>query len=79
MESGSVALTHEENEALDRIAQQTGKTSAELLHEALAEFIARFSAAHRRQLLQQAQGMWKDRDDLPVLRELRREFDRPED
>ena len=58
------------------IAQQTGKTPDELLHEAVAQFLAQFQHTRRRALLQQARGIWQDRTDLPSLATLRREFDR---
>ena len=69
-------LTDQENMALAEIAKKTGKTQGELVREALREFINHFDNPDRLSLLRQARGMWKDRDDLPSLEELRGEFDR---
>jgi len=53
-----------------------GKTPDELLREAVEQLLARYQQTHRRALLQQARGMWRDRTDLPSPETLRREFDR---
>jgi hypothetical protein len=76
MDSTAITLTEQEQVSLRAIAQQTGKTPDELLHEAVAQYLAQFQPTHRRTLLQQARGMWQDRTDLPSLATLRREFDR---
>ena len=71
-----IKLTEEEDRALETISQHTGKTRVELLREALDQFIAQFQNGDRLLLLQSAKGMWKDRDDLPALEQLRSEWDR---
>ena len=78
MGSTAITLTEQEQLSLRAIAQQTGKTPEELLHEAVAQFLTQFQQTRRRALLQQARGMWQDRTDLPSLATLRREFDRLE-
>ena len=70
-------LTEQEQTALESMAQRTGKTPDELVHDAIKQFIAQFQAEDRLSLLRQARGMWKDRTDLPSLADLRREWDRP--
>jgi hypothetical protein len=74
----AITLTEQEQTTLRVIAQQTGKTPDELLHEAVVQFLSQFQQTQRRALLQQARGMWHDRTDLPSLETLRREFDRME-
>lgn len=76
MTSTAVTLEEAEYTALSAIARQTGKTEAEVLQEAVQHYIAQFQHANRKQLLQQARGMWRDRSDLPDPAELRRELDR---
>jgi hypothetical protein len=76
MGSTAITLTEQEQLSLRAIAQQTGRTPEELLHEAVAQFLAQFQLTRRRALLQQARGMWQDRTDPPSLATLRREFDR---
>ena len=78
MDTTAITLTEQEQVSLRDIAQQTGKTPDELLHEAVAQFLAQFQQMRRRALLQQARGMWQDRPDLPSVATLRREFDRME-
>lgn len=71
-----ITLTDQESATLHLIAQQTGKTQDELIYEAVQQFITQFRQIHRRALLWQARGIWKDRTDLPSLETLRGEFDR---
>jgi hypothetical protein len=78
MDLTAITLTEQEQVSLRAIAQQTGKTPDELLHEAVTQFLTHFQQTRRRALLQQARGMWQDRTDLPSLATLRREFDRTE-
>ncbi|HEX3528579.1 MAG TPA: CopG family transcriptional regulator [Thermoanaerobaculia bacterium] len=68
-------LTDQEQTALETMAQRTGKTPAEIVHDAVKQLIAEFQPADRLSLLRQARGMWKDRTDLPSLADLRRECD----
>lgn len=78
MVTTAIQLTDDEQTALLAIASQTGKSQAELLREAVAQYLAKFDSGSRRHLLQQARGMWKDRTDLPSPAELRGEMDRRE-
>lgn len=71
-----IALTAQERDALDEISQRTGKTQNELIHEAVEIFIAEFQIEDRRALMQRAKGIWKERQDLPTLEDLRREWNR---
>ncbi len=76
MATAQVTLTEAESETLRAIAQRTGKTQEQLLHEAVGSFLAQSKQQNRLALLQQAKGIWKDRRDLPELEELRAGFDR---
>jgi predicted DNA-binding protein len=71
-----ITLTEQEHNALQEISLQTGKSENELVREALEQFIGQFQMEDRRVLMQQARGIWKDRQDLPAFRELRNEWDR---
>jgi hypothetical protein len=71
-----IYLTEEEREALQSIAQETGRTQSELIREAIDGLIERYPRKDRLSLLRQACGMWRDRDDLPgLIRQLRKEVD----
>jgi hypothetical protein len=71
-----IYLTEKEQKALQSLSRRTGKKQSELIREAIDAFIIRFSKQERSEQLQKAKGMWKDRNDLPDLIELRREWDR---
>ncbi|MBM4273640.1 MAG: ribbon-helix-helix protein, CopG family [Deltaproteobacteria bacterium] len=71
-----IYLTEKERDALRDLARQTGKKQSELIRRAIDDFLDRFQPRDRRAMLEQAWGIWKDRDDLPDFRALRREFDR---
>ncbi|MEI8307538.1 MAG: hypothetical protein WCF99_10795 [Chloroflexales bacterium] len=76
MTTTAVTLTETEYTSLIAIARQIGKTEAEVLQEAVHSYIVHFQHANRKQLLQQARGMWRERTDLPDATALRRELDR---
>jgi len=71
-----IYLTEEEKFALGAISRQEGKRQSELIREAVDELIARYSESRRREILEKAAGIWKDRDDLPDFAGLRKEWDR---
>ena len=71
-----INLTEQERNALQEISRRTGKTEGELVREALDQFIAQFQSEGQRKLMQKARGIWKNRQDLPSLQELRNEWDR---
>ena len=69
-------LTEEERNALQEISRRTGKSEAQLIREAVDQLIAHFQIDDRLILMQKAKGIWRDRQDLPNLDELRSEWDR---
>ena len=76
MLTAHITLTDTESQIIQDITKSTGKTQDDVLHEAIEQFIARFTSQDRGTLLRQARGMWKDRDDLPDFETIRREWDR---
>jgi hypothetical protein len=74
-----VTLTDDEGELLRSLSQCTGKTDDELIREALGLLKghkAQCEVPDRLALLRQARGIWRDRNDLPTLSELRDEMNR---
>jgi len=69
-------LTAQEHTTLETMAQRTGKTPDEFIHDTVKQLIAQFQSEDRLRLLRQARGMWKDRTDLPSVADMRHEWDR---
>lgn len=76
MATAQISLTNAESEALRMLAQRTGKTEADLLHEAIESLLNQAEGKPRLASLRQAKGIWKDRADLPDFRALRAELNR---
>jgi hypothetical protein len=76
MTGNQILLTDSEYQLLHAMSQSTGRPENELLHEALDLLKAQVDLERRRSLLRAACGMWRDRDDLPSLAELRNEWNR---
>ena len=71
-----VYLTPEEQCALQALSRRTGRSQSELVREAVDAMLARSDEPERRSQMQQARGLWSDRDDLPDFAALRGEMDR---
>ena len=71
-----VYLTEEERDALNAIAEATGKKQSELIREAVDLLIDIAAGSSRDAILENAAGMWRDRDDLPDFEAARRSWDR---
>jgi hypothetical protein len=76
MLKAEIDFTEQELNALQDISLRTGKSQEQLIREAVDHFIAEFQNKDRKSLMQRARGMWKERQDLPNLEDLRREWDR---
>ena len=72
-----VELSEVESEALAELSGRTGKSSSDLLREAVVQFLATARPASDLRLIERARGMWREREDLPDFAQLRREWDRP--
>lgn len=70
-----IYLTEREQQGLRNLARQTGRSQSELIREAIDRLLETRDEPDRRALVLQAAGIWKDRTDLPDLRELRAEWD----
>jgi predicted transcriptional regulator len=71
-----IYLTEKQLASLHNLARQTGQKQSELIRRAIDDFIDRHQPRDRQAALEQAWGIWKDRDDLPDFQALRGEFDR---
>lgn len=66
-----IYLTEEEKAQLEIIALTRGVKQSELIREAVDELIEKYTPSQRLTRIQQARGLWKNRKDLPALRDLR--------
>ena len=71
-----IYLTEEERVALQKLAKESGRGQSELIREAVDTYVAQQSPARKAAALDDAAGMWRDRDDLPDFAKLRDEWDR---
>ncbi len=71
-----IYLTDAEQKGLRALSRRTGLTQSEIIRQAIDSFLSGEQETDRAALLRQARGLWRDRDDLPDFRALRREFDR---
>jgi len=73
----TVTVTCEESESLADAARRTGRTTDDLIREAIGRVIRnvgsanRLSPEERRAKIQRARGMWKDHPNPPDVRALR--------
>ncbi len=71
-----IYLTEEERAGLIALAKTSGKKQSELIREAIDRFLTLFDDVRYRAVIDNAAGMWKDRDDLPDFRAYRQSWDR---
>lgn len=71
-----INLTEQNQQALIEIYHLTGKSQQELITSAIEDLIKNYQQKKRLDLMQQAKGIWKDREDIRNLEELRKEFNR---
>ncbi|HHP7236337.1 MAG TPA: CopG family transcriptional regulator [Desulfobacterales bacterium] len=71
-----IYLTKQQRDELAAIAKISGKKQSELIREAVDGFIEQRSHSRRKEVLQKAAGLWKDRSDLPDFSATRAEWDR---
>ena len=74
MTTAQVTLTDVEAEAVRALSQSRGKTQEEILREAISQFVTQHVTKDRLAALRQARGLWRERQDLPDLAELRAEM-----
>ena len=66
-----IYLTEEEKAQLETIALTRGMKQSELIREAVDELIEKYTPSQRLTRIKQVRGLWKNRQDLPALRDLR--------
>lgn len=70
-----VYLENRQVKALQRLKRQTGKSQSMLIREAIDVLAQSTEEEDRLSMLQAGRGVWKDRQDLPDFKAIRRELD----
>jgi len=76
MPQTQINLTEQNQQTLIEISRFTGKSPQELINLAVEELIKNYQHKKRLALMQQARGIWEQREDIPNLEQLRLEFNR---
>lgn len=71
----SVTLSDDEDKALKALALKMGKKEGELLKEAVGKYIDQAQQEKKLENLMGICGLWKNRKDVPNLKELRKSRD----
>jgi len=71
-----IYLTQQERAGLATLTETTGMKLSELVREAVNRLIAQSSHSRRETVLNNAAGLWKERDDLPDFAASRADWDR---
>ncbi len=71
-----IYLTDKQRAELAVIAKNMGKKQSEIIREAIDRLIDQAGQDHKKTALNEAAGIWKNRDDLPDFRAIRSEWDR---
>jgi len=69
-------LTERQRDELAVISRNTGKNQSELIRDAGDGLMERASPRQRDEILRRAAGIWKERKDLPDLKDTRAAWDR---
>jgi predicted transcriptional regulator len=76
MQRVQIDLSAQERQALQVLAQRSGRSQSSLIREAIDGYLEREQPHQRLAQLRQARGLWAGRDDLPDWPQLRQELDR---
>ncbi|CAC5341077.1 MULTISPECIES: ribbon-helix-helix domain-containing protein [Planktothrix] len=76
MPETKISLDEPLQNALAEISRETGKTESQLISEAVERLIKDYQRQNRYLLIQQAKGIWADREDIPDVQQLRQEWQR---
>ena len=71
-----VYLTDKQRAELLTISKTLGKKQSELIREAVDYYIDYISNDRKKAVLQEAAGLWKNRDDLPNFDDMRKDLQR---
>lgn len=71
MKRTQIYLTEEEKKAIEKLSDERGTTQSHIIREAIGQYLEEITVEEKRKRLTAAAGMWKDKDDIPDVRDLR--------
>jgi hypothetical protein len=71
-----IYLTKKQRDGLVALAKATGRKQSELIRQAVDRLVDQAAGVNRQAALDNAAGMWKDREDLPDFETVRAEWNR---
>jgi hypothetical protein len=71
-----IYLTEKEHRQLHVLSRRKGASLSELIRGAIDQMLSHTKSTDRLELMRQARGIWKERDDMPDFESLRGELDR---
>jgi hypothetical protein len=71
-----IYLTEQEHRQLRVLSLRKGASLSELIRGAIDHMLLRAKGADRLEIMRQARGIWKERNELPDFGRMRGEFDR---
>jgi len=71
-----IYLTEEERDGLEAVAKSTNKKQSEIIREAVDRFLDMTRGNRREAILNEAAGMWRNRNDMLDFAATRRSLDR---
>lgn len=66
-----IYITEEEKKALEKLSKERNTTKSNIIREAIDQYVVNTTIEEKKEKLNAAFGMWKDRDDIPDVREMR--------
>jgi Arc/MetJ-type ribon-helix-helix transcriptional regulator len=66
-----VYLTEEEKSNLESVALAQGVSQSDLIRQAIDELLAKRGTIDKSPILDEIAGVWSDKKDIPIVRELR--------
>ena len=70
-----IYITEEEQEALEKLSKERNTTKSSIIREAIDQYVADKEAEKKKTIMDFA-GIWKDKKDIPDVRELREDWER---
>lgn len=71
MKRTQIYLTEEEKKAIEKLSDERGTTQSNIIREAIDEYVAKEKAKPKKKSIMDFAGIWKDKKDIPDVREMR--------